>query len=286
MHPLLVARSRFILYLAAWTPFLALLAYASRADDASWAQTAAALTPAVFLFAFACLSPWYICRVQPLQVSEITRLPITWGAAAFSAGGLLAGGAYLSARLLERPVPNLGLLAGLGAILYLLSAGLHYTALAAEASRQAEKRAAEARSLARDAELQALRMQINPHFLFNSLHSIAALATQDGARARDMCIRLSDFLRSSLALSGRESIPLSEELALARSYLVGDKASDLAAGGAAGCKCILVRTGYGTLVDVTAPDPRWNLVRVAADVGDALWHLLPGLAPAGQKRSA
>jgi LytS/YehU family sensor histidine kinase len=63
-------------------------------------------------------------------------------------------------------------------------------------------------------------MQINPHFLFNSLHSIAALATQDGARARDMCIRLSDFLRSSLALSGRESIPLSEELALARSYLV------------------------------------------------------------------
>jgi len=73
---------------------------------------------------------------------------------------------------------------------------------------------------------------------------------------------------------------------LARSHLVGDKASDLAAGGAAGCKCILVRTGYGTLVDVTAPDPRWNLVRVAADVGDALWHLLPGLAPAGQKRSA
>jgi two-component sensor histidine kinase len=220
MHPLLAGRSRFILYLVAWTPILALLAYASRAADASWLQTGAILTPAVYLFAFACLSPWYICRVQPLQVSEITRLPITWGAAAFSAGGLLAGGAYLSARLLERPVPNLGLLAGLGAILYLLSAGLHYTALAAEASRQAEKRAAEARSLARDAELHALRMQINPHFLFNSLHSIAALATQDGARARDMCIRLSDFLRSSLALSGRESIPLREELALARSYLV------------------------------------------------------------------
>jgi signal transduction histidine kinase len=220
MHPILAARSRFILYLAAWTPFLALLAYASRAPNALWLQTAGALVPAVFVFAFACLSPWYICRVQPLQLSQITRLATTWTTAAISAGGLLAASGYLAARLLERPVPNLGLLAGLGAILYLLSAGLHYTAFAAEASRQAEQRAAEARSLARDAELQALRMQINPHFLFNSLHSIAALATQDGVRAREMCIHLSDFLRSSLALSGRESIPLSEELALARSYLV------------------------------------------------------------------
>jgi hypothetical protein len=220
MHPILAVRSRFVLYLAAWVPMLALMAYAARAANATWLQTTATLAPAVFLFAFACLSPWYICRVQPLQLSEITRLPITWGAAAISASALLAASAYLAARVFEKPQPNLGLLAGLGATLYLLSAGLHYTALAAEASRQAEKRAAEARALAHDAELQALRMQINPHFLFNSLHSIAALATQDGARARDMCIRLSDFLRSSLALSGRENIPLSEELALARSYLV------------------------------------------------------------------
>ena len=62
-------------------------------------------------------------------------------------------------------------------------------------------------------------MQINPHFLFNSLHSIAALATQDGPRAREMCVRLSDFLRSSLSLGDREDIPLREELALARGYL-------------------------------------------------------------------
>ena len=89
----------------------------------------------------------------------------------------------------------------------------------AEEAREASVRAAEARSLARDAELHALRMQINPHFLFNSLHSIAALTTVDSARAREMCIKLSDFLRSSLGLGQREIIPLSEELALARSYL-------------------------------------------------------------------
>ncbi len=114
---------------------------------------------------------------------------------------------------------HLDLLFGIGVILYLLSAGLHYAALAADASRAATLNAAEANSLARDAELYALRMQINPHFLFNSLHSIAALTTQDAARAREMSLRLSEFLRGSLALGDRESIPLADELALARSYL-------------------------------------------------------------------
>jgi len=220
MHPILTARGRLVLYLAAWAPMLALMAYLSRSPGARWLPTAGALLPACLLFAFVCLSPWYICRVQPLRLADVSRLATTWTAASLCAGGLLAATAWISANLLAQPLPNLGPLAGLGAILYVLSAGLHYTALADQASREAEQRAAEARALARDSELQALRAQFNPHFLFNSLHSIAALATQDGARAREMCVRLSDFLRSSLGLGGRDRIPLSEELALARSYLV------------------------------------------------------------------
>jgi len=219
MHPILAGRARLVLYVAAWVPLAGLLAFLSRAQGSALLPVTATLLPACLVFAFECLSPWYICRVQPLRLSEVTRLAGTWTAAAACAASVLAGGAWLAARLFRQPVPNLSLLFALGVILYLLSAGLHYTGLAAEASREAEQRAAEARTLARDAELQALRMQINPHFLFNSLHSIAALATQDGARAREMCVRLSDFLRSSLALGGREIIPLRDELALARSYL-------------------------------------------------------------------
>jgi LytS/YehU family sensor histidine kinase len=114
---------------------------------------------------------------------------------------------------------TMGLLLGMGMLLYLMSSGLHYAALAVMESRNAERRAAEARTLAREAELAALRMQLNPHFLFNCLHSISTLTTQDGARARTMCIRLADFLRTSLGLGSRDSIPLREELALAKSYL-------------------------------------------------------------------
>jgi LytS/YehU family sensor histidine kinase len=145
----------------------------------------------------------------------MSYLLATWGAAAVVVSVVLVGSAWVAAYLIERPAPQLALLFGMGVLLYLLSAGLHYTALAVEASHAAERSAAEARTLAREAELQALRAQINPHFLFNSLHSIAALATIDGARAREMCVRLSGFLRGSLGLAGRESIPLREELALA-----------------------------------------------------------------------
>jgi two-component system sensor histidine kinase AlgZ len=141
-----------------------------------------------------------------------------------SVGSLsLLGTAALVAAAISRPSVVTGSVTGIvfviGVLLYLLSTGLHYALLTAEASREAERRAAEARTLAREAELQSLRFQLNPHFLFNSLHSISALATIDGARARDMCLRLAGFLRSSLGLGNRESIPMREEVELARNYL-------------------------------------------------------------------
>ncbi len=73
---------------------------------------------------------------------------------------------------------------------------------------------------------------------------------------------------------------------LARSILVGDKASDLAAAGAAGCRSILVRTGHGGRVDIQMPDPKWNLVDVAMDLDDAVRHLLPELVDLVLKKSA
>jgi two-component system sensor histidine kinase AlgZ len=224
MHPILATRARLLLYLAGWIPVLALLDYLMwTPGSGSWVdntvENTRVLGPACLVFAFACLSPWPICRVRPLRLNEAATLAAAWAAIAAAAAATLTGTAWAMARMRGRPAAHLDLLFIMGVILYLLSAGLHYAVLAAEASREASLSAAEAQSLARDAELHALRMQINPHFLFNSLHSIAALATLDGPRAREMCIKLADFLRSSLGLGERQSIPLREELALARSYL-------------------------------------------------------------------
>jgi two-component system sensor histidine kinase AlgZ len=215
MHPILASGRRVLLYVLAWALILALLAailWASGRVD--WRAAVGGLAPACLLFAFICLTPWYLCRVLPLRAPNRAVAPSLGAAAAGSA--VFVGTAWLASPVLA---PHLALLFALGVLLYLLSTGLHYAAIASVEQREAENRATEARALARESQLQALKFQLNPHFLFNSLHSIAALATLDGARAREMCIRLSDFLRSSLSLGDRESIPLREELALARSYL-------------------------------------------------------------------
>jgi LytS/YehU family sensor histidine kinase len=75
----------------------------------------------------------------------------------------------------------------------------------------------------RDAELNMLKSQINPHFLFNSLNSISSLTMTNPTEAREMIIRLSDFLRYSLKHRENEYVPLKEELGRMKDYLAIEK---------------------------------------------------------------
>jgi two-component system sensor histidine kinase AlgZ len=95
----------------------------------------------------------------------------------------------------------------------------HYLAGAFERSRNAERRALELQVLAREAELKSLRAQLDPHFLFNSLNSVAALIGNDTAAARQMCFLMAQFFRKSLTLGREQAIPLAEEVALAQTFL-------------------------------------------------------------------
>ena len=77
----------------------------------------------------------------------------------------------------------------------------------------------EAASLLKEAELFKLRQQLQPHFLFNSLNSISALAGSDPEKARYMIQQLSDFLRGTLKKEEKQMIPLQEELQYLQLYL-------------------------------------------------------------------
>jgi len=91
--------------------------------------------------------------------------------------------------------------------------------------QQARLHLAQARAAARDAELRALRLQVNPHFLFNSLNAVAALVSaQSNREANRMLGCVSDFLRATLAHDGRHEHSLAEELALLDAYLEIEKA--------------------------------------------------------------
>jgi two-component system LytT family sensor kinase len=70
-----------------------------------------------------------------------------------------------------------------------------------------------------DARLDALRMQLNPHFLFNTLHAIAALVERDPAGVRRMIARLSELLRLTMDSDAEHEVTLGEELAFLRRYI-------------------------------------------------------------------
>ena len=85
---------------------------------------------------------------------------------------------------------------------------------------QAEReKALASAALAGRAQLEMLRYQINPHFLFNSLNSIRASIDEDADRARRMVTQLSEFLRYSLLHQGAAEVALGEEVEAVRNYL-------------------------------------------------------------------
>ena len=84
----------------------------------------------------------------------------------------------------------------------------------------AQRRAAEAEGAAQAAQLRALRYQVNPHFLFNTLNSLSSLIIAGRAEeAESMVLKLSNFFRQSLTLDTGADISLAEEIALQRLYL-------------------------------------------------------------------
>jgi two-component system, LytTR family, sensor histidine kinase AlgZ len=234
MHPLLTPINRFGLYLLAWVPLAGILIYLMAVPGRlGWRDAAVLIVPLCLVYQFVCLSAWYSCKAAPIQRSTGQRLWLTHVLAAAALSLLWV----LLARLLafglsqlpgfqglgQRFSSQLSVLFGAGFLLYLLSVASHYVILAIEDSNKAEIRVQETSILARDAELKALKAQVNPHFLFNSLNSISALTSVDPAKAREMCILLAEFLRMTLGLGEKASVPLSEELSMLHRYLAIEK---------------------------------------------------------------
>ncbi len=89
--------------------------------------------------------------------------------------------------------------------------------------KASEKRSNEAEQLVKDAELASLRQQLQPHFLFNSLNSISALAGSRPNEARKMIQQLSDFLRGTLKKDEQKTVSMNEELEHLKLYLEIEK---------------------------------------------------------------
>ena len=230
MHPIFTRGRHVLLYLVACIDVGFLLAAVLRmVTPRPWGDALAFAVPAAVIEGFIVLSAWWVCREYPLSGARLSRSIVAQAGAMLVSSAVwtvlaaaLAGaveqwtGAGLSPEERRR---DLGLIFAIGMLFYVLSAVAHSLSLAVRASHEAERNALGSEVAAREAELRALRAQLNPHFLFNSLNSINALIGSDPEAARRMCERLGDFLRRTLALGALDAVTVGEELALVDRYL-------------------------------------------------------------------
>ncbi len=107
----------------------------------------------------------------------------------------------------------------LDSIVFCTLVAIHHAVVYYRVSKDRAIRASQLEARLAQAQLQMLRMQLQPHFLFNTLHSISALMHKDVRRADSMVAALSDLLRMSLKHIGAQEVPLQSELDFLQRYV-------------------------------------------------------------------
>jgi two-component system LytT family sensor kinase len=225
-----LSRARFtLLYILAWVPLAILYAVVLASqrgmgiDDALWGA-GWTIGVAALLGAAA----WWLSTRIRYERTHRARFIVTHALLALAYGGLLTTAIATSIRL-NAPIASyerfmreaFGWQLIYGVALYGLVVGISYAVQAAARLREEERRAARAEALRIDAELRALRAQLNPHFLFNALHSITALVRVDPAGGERALEEFAALLRYVLDVNRErnEEVTLESELGFVRTYL-------------------------------------------------------------------
>lgn len=144
---------------------------------------------------------------------------------AMSVGWSVVGFGYVYGVLLEpwtskySPVFAIGVATFNGVFVFLGWFCVYYIYHAFERLRRMQLEQLRLAASVKEAELRALKSQVNPHFLFNSLNSLRALIDEDAPKARESVTRLANMLRYSLQSGQQETVPLEEEIRIVEDYL-------------------------------------------------------------------
>ncbi|HEU0301527.1 MAG TPA: histidine kinase [Longimicrobium sp.] len=225
------ARWRFALLLfGVWT----LLAVLNASQDALNLAYQGQAVPWGPIFAVSLLD-WYTCAAfTPLILWLVRRHPLrgrAWArrgvlyALAAAAMAVLKYALYVPLRQVIAPIPGFslaGILADRFFVEFLAFASVIGIALAAEyyrTMREREVRASQLEARLAQAQLDALRAQIRPHFLFNTMNAVSTLMHRDVEAADEMLAQLCDLLRETLDADGVQQVPLRDELRVLDRYL-------------------------------------------------------------------
>jgi len=170
---------------------------------------------------------WYAIRfAQPknpsfstlviYQVTFLVVLLIVWAGSSYSLLKVIFPTNYKYQDFLDNSIPW-RLISG--TFFYLLLVLVYYLVIYYLNLQEKTKAEGRLNEIVRESELNLLKSQINPHFLFNSLNSISALTITNPEQAREMTIKLSDFLRYSVSMGNSRFSTLGKEMEHIRKYL-------------------------------------------------------------------
>jgi len=230
LHPILTQPRRLALYVCVWAAFgLLLSAMLVIGEQAPLMWSLEFAPPLGVLLGFQALSCWYLIQALPASETPWPKLVGTWIGTGIVLIAIWLAFALWWAQFLQTPNAQTqfdalstrvtSLLLFSAAVALSLAILSHYLVVAFERSRTSEKNALQWQVLQREAELRSLRSQLDPHFLFNSLNSVAALIGTDVVAARRMCFLMAGFFRKSVSLGREESIALREEMELIETFL-------------------------------------------------------------------
>lgn len=180
-------------------------------EEMTGAYAAGALFPFVLWFARRFSWPWQIVGALVFTAGHTTLMAIS-RAVLFPLAGL---GHYDYGIMLYRYPME----ASQDVIVYAVMLGFVYFYDRRQAAKQAELDASRLQTELAQAKLENLRLQLQPHFLFNTLNAISSVMYEDVRKADAMLARLSDFLRVILTTSDAQEITLDEELQIERMYV-------------------------------------------------------------------
>jgi two-component system, LytTR family, sensor kinase len=179
-----------------------------------------------FLFAAIGWSFWFIVKYARLEIHN--ALNIIAGhliAAAMVISFWLTTGYYILQQGFPDPVyqeflqNSIFWRAYIGFFYYFLTVLVYYLLVYYQNFKEKAEREASLQVMVHQAELNLLKTQINPHFIFNSLNSINYLTINQPQKAREMIVKLSEFLRSTIRENKTGFTPFSQELEMVRLYL-------------------------------------------------------------------
>ena len=183
------------------------------------------------IFSILGIPVWYVVRYSVPSKKSLSNLVINhlaslaliiviWISASYSLLNVLFNSNVLYKSFLTTSIPYRIISGGL---FYIMLGLAYYLVVYNNNLQEKMKEGARLNELLKESELNMLRSQINPHFLFNSLNSISSLTITNPEKAREMLIKLSDFLRYSVSTNAAGFTSLEKEMANIQRYLEIEK---------------------------------------------------------------